>query len=88
MEILRTTDPLVYKQYPVGSGLRQTYHTNGIVADIRFRRQVEVADTVVTSTPVIDPVSGAPTVDPVTGNPVTTTSTSTTKSNTGYIGLK
>lgn len=88
MEVLRSTDPLIYKSYPVGSGLRQTYHTNGIVADIRFRRQVEVADTVVTSTPVIDPTSGAPTIDPTTGLPATTTSTSTTQSGTGYIGLK
>lgn len=86
MEILK--DPAVYKQYPTGSGKRLTYQKNGVVADIRFRRQVHVEDQETSTIPMTDPVTGDPAVDPVTGDPVTTTTTSTTVSNTGYIGIK
>lgn len=44
MEILRTPSPLIYRQFPTGSGLRPSYVQNGVVCDIRFRRQVLMMD--------------------------------------------
>lgn len=46
MEIMR--DPASYKTFPVGSGMRLTYQKNGVVCDIRFRRQVRVDDSAAT----------------------------------------
>lgn len=86
MEILRNQG--VYKMYPAGSGKRLTYQKNGVVCDIRFRRQVKVEDQDTQVIPSTDPTSGAPIVDPVTGDPVTTTKTVSTTSNVGYIGIK
>lgn len=77
MTILR--DPAVYKQYQPGSGLRPTYQTNGIVCDIRFRRQVQVKSEETVEIPVIDPI---------TGEETTSSSTASTASDIGYIGLK
>lgn len=86
MEVMR--DPAVYKNYPVGSGKRPTYQKNGVVCDIRFRRQVDVEDQKSETIPMTDPTTGDPVLDPTTGDPVTTTTTTVTKSNTGYIGIK
>ena len=47
-------DPTIskYKTYASGgSGLRQTYQTNGTVAEIRFRRQVDVYIQTTTTDP-------------------------------------
>ncbi|MBX3137164.1 hypothetical protein KF707_13060 [Candidatus Obscuribacterales bacterium] len=86
MQLLR--DPSVYKSYTPGSGLRPTYRTNGVVCDIRMRRQVQVRDETTVEIPVTDPTTGSPVVDPVTGLPTTTSSTTSTKSDVGYIGIK
>lgn len=86
MEVFR--DPAAYKQFPVGSGKRLTYQKNGVVCDIRFRRQVQVENQNTETIPMTDPTTGDPVTDPTTGEPVTTTNTTVTKSNTGYIGLK
>jgi hypothetical protein len=86
MQLLR--DPSVYKSYTPGSGLRPTYRTNGVVCDIRMRRQVQVRDETTVEIPVTDPTTGSAVVDPVTGLPTTTSSTTSTKSDVGYIGIK
>jgi hypothetical protein len=86
MQLLR--DPSVYKSYTPGSGLRPTYRTNGVVCDIRMRRQVQVRDETTVEIPVTDPTTGSPVLDPVTGLPSTTPSTTSTKSDVGYIGIK
>lgn len=86
MQLLR--DPAVYKSYTPGSGLRPTYRTNGVVCDIRMRRQVQVRDETTVEIPVNDPTTGTPVIDPVTGQPTTTSQTTSTKSDVGYIGIK
>jgi hypothetical protein len=86
MQILR--DPNVYKTYAPGSGLRPTYRTNGIVCDIRFRRQLQVKDETTVEIPVNDPITGTPVLDPVTGLPTTTPTSTSTKSDIGYVGVK
>lgn len=86
MSLLR--DPAVYKSYTPGSGLRPTYQTNGIVCDIRMRRQLQVRDETTVEIPVTDPTTGTPVIDPATGAPTTTSSTTSTKSDVGYVGVK
>ncbi len=86
MSILR--DPGAYKQFQAGSGVRSTYRISGVIADIRFRRQLKVRDESTVQIPVTDPTTGTPVVDPATGLPTTTPTSVSTKSDIGYIGLK
>ncbi len=70
------TNASKYKTYASGgNGLRQTYQTNGTVAEIRFRREVDVY--IETTTTTTDPDTGA-----------TSTSTTSVKVDDGYVQLK
>jgi len=86
MQILRA--PGAYKQFQAGSGVRSTYQVSGVIADIRFRRQLQVKDDNTVEIPVVDPTTGTPVVDPTTGLPSTTPQNVSTKSDIGYVGLK
>lgn len=80
MQILRT--PGAYKQFQAGSGVRSTYQVNGVIADIRFRRQLQVKNEDTVEIPVVDPVTSLPT------GTTTTAPNPNAKSDIGYIGLK
>lgn len=80
MQILRT--PGAYKQFQAGSGVRSTYRVNGVIADIRFRRQLQVKNVDTVEIPVVDPVTNEPT------GTTTTSPNPNQKKDIGYVGLK
>lgn len=80
MQILRT--PGAYKQFQAGSGVRSTYQVSGVIADIRFRRQLQVKNEDTVEIPVVDPVTSVPT------GTTTTSPNPNAKSDIGYVGLK
>lgn len=86
-------NPALYVSFATGgpTPIRTTYQDEGTTAEIRLRRRIHVESTTTTTTysQQTDPVTGLPAVDPVSGAPVMTgTTTSSTESSIGFIGLK